>query len=350
MKRSLNRRAFMQFLGILGGGWTAKGWTAPLQTMPFSSSLHQTSETRNLMGTFVTLTLLHPSRDQAQAALSEAFQRQEALIRLFDRHDPASALSALNERGALSDPPPDLLNLLGRSLALQARTGGRFDVTIKPLLDLYESEKEKGRLPAARAIKEALGRVGAAGLKLSPGKIAFSKEGMGITLDGIAKGTVVDETIAFLRKKGIRHALVDAGGDLRVMGGRADGSPWRIGVYDPDGDARSQELILLREGAVATSGNYMVYFDREKVHHHILSPESGASPLWSTGTTVIAPSAEKADALATALMLFSPAEGRSFIDRQGRPASRVLTREGEKVYSVGWPRKHRTQGGKTSHG
>ena len=212
-------------------------------------------------------------------------------------------------------------------------------MTIKPVLDLYESEKEKGRLPAARPLRRPLGRVGASGLKLSPRKIAFSREGMGITLDGIAKGTIVDETIAFLRKEGIRHALVDAGGDLRVMGGRADGSPWRIGVYEPDGDARSQEVILLREGAVATSGNYMVYFDREKIHHHILSPESGASPLWSTGTTVIAPSAENADALATALMLFSPAEGRSFIDRQERLAARVLTREGEKVYSGRWPQK-----------
>ena len=77
MKRSMNRRAFMQVLGILSAGWTVKGWTAPLTAMPFSSSLHQTSETRNLMGTFVTLTLLHPSRDQAQAVLGEAFQRRK---------------------------------------------------------------------------------------------------------------------------------------------------------------------------------------------------------------------------------------------------------------------------------
>jgi thiamine biosynthesis lipoprotein len=134
------------------------------------------------------------------------------------------------------------------------------------------------------------------------------------------------------------------------MGGRGDGLPWRIGVYEPDGDARSQEMILLREGAVATSGNYMVYFDREKVHHHILSPESGYSPSGVVSATVAAPSAEKADALATAFMLFSPAEGRSFIDRQERLAAMLLTGEGEKVYFGGWPRKHRTRGGKTCHG
>ena len=98
MNRLMNRRTFIQGLGILSAGWTAKGWTAPLNTIPFSSSLSQTSETRNLMGTFVTITLLHPSRDQAQAVLGAAFQRLEALIRLFNRHDPGSALSVLNRK------------------------------------------------------------------------------------------------------------------------------------------------------------------------------------------------------------------------------------------------------------
>jgi len=349
MNSLMNRRAFIQGLGILSAGWTVQGWTAPLATIPFSSALSQTSETRNLMGTFVTITLLHPSRQQAQAVLGAAFQRLDALIRLFDRHDPASSVSVLNERGFLSGPPPELVKLLDRSRIIHSRTRGLFEITIKPVLDLYESEKAGGRLPSASSIREALTRVGTSAVEISPQKIAFSREGMGITLDGIAKGTIVDETIAFIRKEGIRHALVDAGGDLRVFGGRGRDCPWRIGVYDPAGETKSQEIILLREGAVATSGNYMVYFDREKVHHHILSPESGTSPPWSTGTTVIAPSAETADALATALMLFSPEEGLSFINRRERLAALVLTREGKKAYSGRWPQNNRMRGGKTDH-
>ena len=350
MNRLMNRRAFIQGLGILSAGWSVKGWTAPLNTIPFSSSLFQTTETRNLMGTFVTLTLLHPSRDQAQAVLGAAFQRLEALIRLFNRHDPGSALSVLNEKGCLPGPPPELVKLLDRSRIFHSLTRGLFEITIKPVLDLYESEKERSCLPAASSIREALTLVGTSALEISPQKIAFSKEGMGITLDGIAKGTIVDETIAFIRKAGIQHALVDAGGDLRVMGGRGSGSPWRIAVYDPSAGEKSQEVISIREGAIATSGNYMVYFDQEKIHHHILSPESGYSPSAAVSATVTAPTAETADALATTLMLFSPAEGRSFIDRQERLAARLLTGEGEKVYSGGWLKKHRTSGGETSHG
>jgi FAD:protein FMN transferase len=126
--------------------------------------------------------------------------------------------------------------------------------------------------------------------------------------------------------------------------------PWRIEVFQPEEGARPRELILLREGAVATSGNYMVYFDRERIHHHILSPENGGSPPGPVSATVVARTAETADALATALMLFRPAAGRSFINRQERLGAMLLTREGEKVYSGGWPQKHRTQGGKNNHG
>ncbi|HSO72068.1 MAG TPA: FAD:protein FMN transferase [Thermodesulfobacteriota bacterium] len=345
MKPLINRRAFIQGLGLLSADWAVKGWAAPLTSAPLSSSLSQTSETLNLMGTFVTVTLFHSSRDQAQAVLGAAFQRMDALIRLFNRHDRGSAVSVLNERGCLRAPPPELVELLDRSRIIHSGTRGLFDVTIKPVLDLYEL----GRLPSASSLREALTRVGTSALEISPQKIAFSREGMGITLDGIAKGTIVDETIAFIRQAGIRHALVDAGGDLRVIGGRGPGSPWRIAVYDPLAGEKSQEVISIREGAIATSGNYMVYFDREKIHHHILSPESGTSPAGAVSATVAAPSAEKADALATALMLLRPVEGRAFIDRQERLAVRLQTREGEKMYSAGWPQKHRTRGGKTVH-
>ena len=180
MNRLMNRRAFIQGLGILSAGWTVKGWTAPLSTPPFSSSLSQTTETRNLMGTFVTLTLLHPSREQAQAVLGAAFRATwTALIRLFNRHDPGSALSVLNERGTLPDPPPELLKLLERFMVIHARTGGLFDVTIKPVLDLYESEKERGRLPAAPAIREALSPGGSCRTEAQSQKNRFFKRGHG---------------------------------------------------------------------------------------------------------------------------------------------------------------------------
>ena len=345
MKTFMNRRAFIQGLCMLSAAWTVKGWANPLGPARFSSTLVQVSETRNLMGTFVTITLFHPSRDQAQNVLGQAFGRMENLIQIFNRHEDSTPVSYLNEKGFINNPPPELIKIVRRSMMIHLLTCGAFDITIKPVLDLYETEKESGRLPTLVSIKAALGRVGAAKVAIGPKKITFGQEGMGITLDGIAKGTIVDKTVAFLQSKGIRHALVDAGGDLRVIGGRSIGRPWRVAVYDPTKGTQSQEIISLVEGAVATSGNYMVYFDREKVHHHILSPESGVSPPWSASTTVIAPSAEEADALATSLMVLSPGNGGSLIDQDERLASLLITREGKKVHSLRWPKTSKTTEG-----
>lgn len=338
MKSFMDRRTFLQTLCILSAGKAVEGFAAPLNTISFSSSLVQVSETRNLMGTFVTITLLHPSRDQAQTVLGTAFHKMENWIQLFNRHESGTPLDYLNERGFIQGPPPELVKVLRQSLMIHSRTGGLFDVTVKPLLDLYETENRLGRLPSVPSIQEALNRVGASGLKIEPKKISFCKEGMGITLDGIAKGTIVDKIIHFIREKGIRHALVAAGGDIKVFGGGRAGVPWKISVYDPHDETDFGEMILLNEGAVSTSGNYMVYFDQEKVHHHILSPDTGVSPLRSVSASVIAPSAEEADALATSLMLLGSEEGQSLINQDRRLAALWITREGEKIKSLRWKR------------
>ncbi|MGC1404541.1 MAG: FAD:protein FMN transferase [Thermodesulfobacteriota bacterium] len=336
MKNFMDRRAFIQGLFVLSAGWAARGWAAPMSTVPFSPSLVQVSETRNLMATFVTITLLHSSPDQAQTVLGAAFHKMENWIQIFNRHESGSYLTYLNERGFLKDPPPELLHVLREAKAIHSRTRGVFDVTIKPVLDLYESQNESGRIPTSAAIQEALGLVGISGLKIDPQRTTI-KEGMGITLDGIAKGTIVDKTITFLKGKGIRHALVAAGGDIRVFGGRKAKVPWRIAVYDPKNKSEFPETISLSEGAVSTSGNYMVYFDREKVHHHILSPENGVSPTWSVSSTIVAPTSEEADALATSLMLLSPEEGMSLINKDRGLAAMLITREGKRIHSLRWP-------------
>jgi FAD:protein FMN transferase len=350
MRTGMNRRAFLQGLGMLCAGWTVEGWAKPLMTARYSPSLVQVSETRNLMGTFVTITLFHPSCDQGQTALGQAFQRMERLIGIFDRHNNVSAISYLNERGFVHSPPQELVQLLQRSMRIHFRTGGVFDPTIKPVLDLYETERERDHLPLSSDVQAALDRVGAAGLAVGPRRITFRQEGMGITLDAIAKGAIVDDTVAFLARKGIKHALVDAGGDLRVIGGRSSILPWRIAVYDPDDNSKPGELISLREGAVATSGNYMVYFDQEKVHYHILSPQSGCSPPWSVSATVMAPSAEEADALATSLMLLPPKEGLSLIDQDNRLAAMLISRKGKKDRSLRWPGTPGAREGEKDHG
>ncbi len=113
--------------------------------------------------------------------------------------------------------------------------------------------------------------------------------------------------------------------------------------------SESSETISLSDGAVSTSGNYMVYFDREKVHHHILSPENGMSPPWSVSSTILAPTSEDADALATSLMLLSPEDGMSLINQDRGLAAMLITQEGKKIHSLRWTRTSEPREGRNGH-
>jgi FAD:protein FMN transferase len=344
MNHSIPRRTFVKALCLLCSGWSVKSWAAPLIGSA-KSPLHRVSETRTHMGTFVTIALFHPSQEKAREIIEAAFLHMEKLIHLYNRHEEGSPLSYLNRQGFLNDPPPELLVILQRARELHSRSSGLFDVTIKPVLDLFEEAHILGGLPESSTVRKTLSQVGLSNLDIDRKKIFFKKEGMGITLDGLAKGTVVDGTIDFLRKKGVEQALVEAGGDLRVIGGRGLNSPWRIAVYNPHQEKEAQEPIRLSEGALATSGCYFVSYDSRQDQFHILSPETGFSPPWSTSATVIAPTAEAADGLATSLMLFSPAQGLSLINRDERLAAMIITREGQKMRSARWPELEETRPG-----
>lgn len=138
---------------------------------------------------------------------------------------------------------------------------------------------------------------------------------MTITLDGIAKGCIVDAGVAELHKLGFGREFVEAGGDLMASGDKETEIPWKVGVQPP---RRSQAGLvasfLVNNEAVATSGNYMQYFGADMSRHHILHPRSGYSAPHLASSTVIAPSCAQADALATALMVIKPEDGLPLVD------------------------------------
>jgi thiamine biosynthesis lipoprotein len=159
---------------------------------------------------------------------------------------------------------------------------------------------------------------------------------MGVTLDGIAKGYVVDRMAAVLAERGLRDFLINAGGDIRSGGVREDGTAWRVGVQDPAKRGDLPDVIGLTNGAVATSGSYEIYFDRERVHHHIVSAHTGNSPQMSQSVSVVAPTTMAADALATSVFLMEPARGVAFIDSLPQCACLIVDEQGLQSRSKGW--------------
>lgn len=289
------------------------------------------------MGTLVSVTVLDPSADRAREAMEAAFAEMERLIPLLDRHAPDTPVALLNRRGFLKDAPPEVREVVEQGVALHRLTQGAFDITIKPVLDLLEdSFLRKKTVPAEEEIGRVLSRVGSASILLEGEGIRFLRGGMGISLDGIAKGYIVEKAVSKMRSAGIRHALINAGGDIRALGDKGNGQPWRIAIRDPFEKSQRLAVIPLKDEAVATSGDYERFFDPEKKYHHIIDPHTGRSPCRLTSVSVRARSLTLADALATAAFIPPEGDARDFL--RAVPGAEALWVERSRVQlkSQGW--------------
>jgi thiamine biosynthesis lipoprotein len=335
----MDRRAFLKLSGFVGLGMASAGFIpVNAEAVKFNRKNYKVSETRLAMGTLVSMTLIHPSRDQAERAMGLAFQEINRLTKLLSRFDDRTAVGELNQSGFLLDIPPEMTEVVARALYYHRISRGAFDMTVKPLIDLIEEKlgHEKQLLPTEKEIKQALTRVGSDKILLENRTIRFQRAGMEITLDGIAKGYVVDRVSQLLSGHKIENHLINAGGDIRTRGDKGDDKPWTIAIEDPLKKGHYPDIIQMRDGAVATSGNYEIFYDREKMFHHIVDPHSGLSPALKNSVSIRAETAMEADALSTSVFVMKPDEGIEFIDARPRCEGLVVAKAGTLLKSRGW--------------
>jgi len=295
---------------------------------------------RPAMGTLVSVTGLHASRAAIEEAIGRAFAEMDRLIGLLSRFEGSSAVSVLNQQGRLVDVPPEFGRILSAAIEYHRISGGAFDVTVQPLVDLFWNSARAGwpEGPSPEKILDLLGCVGSQHVTVSAGTISFQRDGMGLTLDGIAKGYIVDRVTAVLEQHGIGRYLVNAGGDIRSAGTKERGQPWSIAVQDPAKQGDFPARIRIRDGAFATSGSYERYFDHRRSFHHIVDSRDGRSPNRSISATVVAGAAMTADALATSAFVMDPSEGVAFIDAIPRCECLIIESNGRQHESKGWRR------------
>lgn len=312
----------------------------PVETdaAPLGNGTWKVIQTRPAMGTRVSITTVVPSRHQAADACGRAFDEMDRLIALLNRYDPRSALSDLNAAGRLEGPPPELHHVLKTAAGMHRASGGAFDVTVAPLLALFRDRLSgfPSREPAEDEIRETLGRIGAAHVATAKRRVTFARAGMEVTLDGIAKGYIVDAMAAVLDRSGVRHYLIDAGGDIRVRGVREAGRSWTVGVRDPARDAVFPEVVRIDGGAVATSGSYEVHFGDGLAFHHIVDAATGRSPGAALSVSVRAPTAQAADGLATAVFVLGPDRGMRLVDGLRGCGCMIVGRDGRQWKSRRW--------------
>lgn len=307
----LNRRRFLQIVAVAGA--TATCWKVGL--LGTGKNLQVARRSQPIMGTILNLTVYGPDRDSCDEAINKTLEKMLLLESLLSRHMKKSELAKLNTSGGLTNPSVHLLDVLTLARDISKKTSGAFDVTILPLLQMHESIRGANDHPDQKYLSSTQKLVNYEHLQLSKDKVHFTKEGMGISLDGIGKGYIVDQGISTLKSHGFNNVFLEAGGDLMVSGQKDKNSPWRIGLRAPRSEHPQKPVILkVSDKAVATSGDYLQPFTPDFKHHHIIHPKSGFSPLELASCTITAPNVALADSLATAVMVLGKDDGFDLIE------------------------------------
>ncbi len=290
-----------------------------------------------IMGTRCAVELWSDDLAAGEAAIDAVFADMRRIDRLMSTYKPDSEVSRVNDEAARRpvQVTEELFNLLQTAVEYSRISGGAFDITYASVGYLYDYRAR--RRPDEAALSAALPGVDYRRMKLDPQKrtVFFERPGMRIDLGGIAKGHAVDRGIQILLARGITRAMVNAGGDTRVIGDRF-GQPWVIGIRHPD---RAGEVVLripLVDAAFSTSGDYERYFDEDGVrYHHILDPKTGRSPHEVRSVTVIASTATRTDGLTKTVFILGPEEGLAFINGLEDADAIIIAADGKVSYSKG---------------
>ncbi|MFC1867284.1 FAD:protein FMN transferase [Thermodesulfobacteriota bacterium] len=282
----------------------------------------------NVMGTFVTIIAVYPDLEFAQTAVRLAFDEIYRVNDLMSVHKTDSEVSELNKNGFHDSVSHDTKYVIQRAICFSELTNGAFDITLLPVLKMWERHTRNKSMPAKSELNRNLGLVGYKNIAIKGNGIKFRKDDMSVTLAGVAKGYAVDKAIEILRQNGIRHAMVNGGGDIRVINGKTDDSPWKIGLIDPLNRKRFFTTVDLYNQAIATSGAYQRSFN------DLLDPEEGRPNQEILSSTIITEKAIDADVLATAFLISGRRKGMKILDKFGDARSLCVTNEGRFIRLV----------------
>lgn len=290
-----------------------------------------------IMGTSIEVELHAASRVDAEVAIGAVMAEMHRIDATMSPHKCTSELSILNAHAA--DNPitvsDGLFALLSRALSFSKQTGGAFDITFASAGQLYDYRA--GIAPDAAALADKLPLIDWRHVELDPAtrSVRFARQGVRIDLGGFAKGHAVDNSITILRRLGIRHAMVAAGGDSHVMGSRGD-RPWTVAIRDPRNEGAVVAVLPLEDVSISTSGDYERFFERDGVRcHHLLDPRTGRSPDGIRSVTIIADDGLTTEAFSKTVFVLGVEEGLRFVEAHAGVDAVIVDAQGALHYSAG---------------
>lgn len=301
--------------------------TASAHTEPVSAVHRQ----RYFMGTMFDVIAYHAPRADAERAIQAAFAEIARLDQVLSHFKPDSDLSKLVREGRqrFVAVEPSLYEVLQQSIMFSQRSGGKFDVTIAPLLRTWKDAHAQGHRPSGSDIDAARRCVGYEKIAIAaPDRVRFASDCVEIDFGGIGKGYAVDRAIAVLKAAGVEHALVNAGSSSIAAIGAPPGLrgwPVRLGA-----SVSGRTTLLLRDASISTSRqNFLPFGSEAGAFAEILDPQTGAPAGSRLSVSVVAASATVSDALSTTLLILSSGEGATLLEQFGDVSALWMSADGK---------------------
>jgi len=329
--------------GIEGSAVSLRGFAALmgcivcLAVAPAPAHAAWYSRTQAIMDTRIYVELWDTNPQHANAAIDAVMAEMHHVDDVMSDFKPDSQLSRINEHAAQHPVvvSAELYDLIKLSTHYSQITDGAFDITMESVWRLYHFRQHIH--PTDAQIRALLPTVGWCQLILDDRhhSVRFARPGMAIGLGGIAKGYVVDRSIDILKAMGIRHALVTAGGDTRILGDRR-GRPWMVAIMDPWDLHKIVTEIPITNEAISTSGDYYRGFVQNGVRYdHIISPFTGHSAQMVRSASIIAPTATQTDGMSKTAFVLGPQKTLVIISRMPQYDAVFIDPRGRVIYSNG---------------
>lgn len=288
-----------------------------------------------LFDTVIKIQILDPADESILDGLKKLCEKYDTM---FSPTNTDSELYKLNHaNGQPFTVSSETANLIQEGIHYSELSGGAFDLTIEPVSALWDFKADKPTVPSSDAIAQAVSHVDYTKVDIQDNTVTLEDPEAGIDLGAIAKGYIADQVKTYLKKQGIKHAIINLGGNVDVIGTKPDGSKYNIGIQKPfDESGKAITSVQLKDQTVVTSGIYERYFKKNgKLYHHILDPRTGypcENNLYSV--SIITDSSTKADALSTTCFLLGYEKGMELIQSMDGMEAIFIT-DDEKVHKIG---------------
>ena len=303
-----------------------------------ASNEKSVSQTSFKLDTIVTITLYDWTDGDT---ITQAMKEIDRLENLLSVEKQGSDLYRLAENAGKNwvDIAPETQDVLEMAQKYWELSGGYFDVTAGPLIDLWDIHDGQGHYPTKEELEKTLPLISSKRLLVKEGEAYLTEPGMKADLGAIAKGFIADKVKDFLLAKGVKHAVIDLGRNILLIGSKTDGSDYRIGIQDPFSEEGSVYAVLkASDKSIVTSGVYERYFMYNGLrYHHILDPFTGfPAENGVVSVTILSDNSAQGDALSTTCLLLGEDKGLALIESLPGVEAMFITADGNEKATPGF--------------